>query len=398
MSAKPEPPGTTVSRGVYVHFPWCHQRCPYCDFVLTTAREPPSEAYTDAVLAELAHRRATEWGGPLATLYVGGGTPSLWAPTALGRLVEALAPDLPGAAERTIEANPEQVDDAWLEAILALGFNRVSLGVQSLDREGLRALGRNHGPEVAEAALDRLAAAHARGALASFSVDVIYGWRREGGEGQRTDELEEELARLVAVWAPPHLSCYALTVEPKTVLGRRVRDGLTRAPDDAVQADMLFASRALLGPLGYLHYEVSSFARPGALAVHNARYWEMAPWLGLGAGAAGFTGTRRYRNQPVIRRYLAAPATATEAESELLGPDELAFDAVMTGLRRLDRGVAWTAPLAARFGTALEAAIEAGQLVRREDPGGPRVVATELGLRFLDDVLTAFLAVLDDHS
>jgi putative oxygen-independent coproporphyrinogen III oxidase len=385
----------TTARGLYVHFPWCVHRCPYCDFVLTTARVPPSEAYTDAVLAELAHRAATEWDGPLGTLYLGGGTPSLWAPEALGRFIEAVASRLLNNAERTIEANPEQVDAAWLDAMLALGFNRVSLGVQSLDDGALAQLGRGHGRDGAGRALDRLAEAHARGHLASFSVDLMYGWRRADGTPQQVDELLAEASTLIDRWDPPHLSCYALTVEPRTVLGRKVRDGLMPAPDDGLQAEMMFALRDLLATRGYLHYEVSSFARDGALAVHNARYWDMTPWLGLGAGAAGFTGTRRYRNQPVIRRYLEAEAHQTEAESQTQREDDLAFDAVMTGLRRLDVGVAWSDALAQRFDAPLARAVRDGRLTVFEGHGGRRVRVTDDGLRYLDDVLTDLLGALD---
>jgi putative oxygen-independent coproporphyrinogen III oxidase len=386
----------TTARGLYVHFPFCLHRCPYCDFVLTTARVPPSEAYTDAVLAELAHRSAHEWGGPLASLYLGGGTPSLWDPRALARFMAVVGPRLEAEAECTIEANPEQVDDAWLAAMCALGLNRVSLGVQSLDPEALDLLGRGHGRQGAKRALDRLAEAHARGLLASFSVDLMYGWRRADGVPQRVEELLAEASEVVERWRPPHLSCYALTVEPKTVLGRRVRDGKAAAPDDGLQAEMMFALRDHLARQGYLHYEVSSFAAsPSAIAAHNARYWDMTPWVGLGAGAAGFTGARRYRNQPIIRRYLAAAPDDTEAESEPLGADDLAFDAVMTGLRRLDIGVAWTAPLAARFEEPVARAIEEGRLALVELDGALRLRVTDSGLRYLDDVLTDILAVLD---
>lgn len=385
----------TQPRGLYVHFPWCVHRCPYCDFVLTTARVPPSEAYTDALLAELAHRRQTEWDGALGTLYIGGGTPSLWEPRALARFVAAVAPELVASAERTLEANPEQVDDEWLEAITALGFNRVSLGVQSLDAEALTHLGRGHGPDGAARALDRLADAHAGGRLGSFSVDLMYGWRRSDGRPQEVEGLLAEATAIVTRWRPPHLSCYALTVEPRTVLGRKVRDGLVAAPDDGLQAEMMFALRDHLAELGYRHYEVSSFARDGALAVHNTRYWDMTPWLGLGAGAAGFTGTRRYRNQPVIRRYLAAEPHATEIESQLLTDDDLAFDAVMTGLRRLDVGVAWTDALEDRFGETMRRAVADGRLHREDGAAGPRVRVTDMGLRFLDDVLAELLVSLD---
>ncbi len=379
------------SSGLYIHFPYCDRRCPYCDFVLATPRVAPSAAYTDALLAEWRALRVHEGEGPLATLYVGGGTPSLWDPAELARLVRALEEDrgFAPAAERTLEANPEQVDARWLDAVFALGFNRISLGVQSITSDGLERLGRAHDPARALDAIASLRAAQREGALRSFSVDLIYGW-----QGQTMDAFRDELAALHDVSAAPHLSLYALTVETRTVLGKKVRDGLVPPPDDGLQADMMFSARELLAARGLTHYEVSSWAAPGHGAVHNGLYWDMAPWIGLGAGAAGFTGARRYRNQPVIRRYLegcAAPALTTaavEAEASTPDADELAFDAVMTGLRRLDVGLALTPALEARFAGPVAAGIAAGRLVRGD---GGRLRLTDAGLRFMDDVLLTFL-------
>jgi len=379
-----------------VHFPYCDRRCPYCDFVLVTPKAVPSRAYTDALLTEWSWRRPIEVDGPLGTLYLGGGTPSLWDPVELARLVARLEADVGfvAGAERTIEANPEQVTEAWLDAVTALGFNRVSLGVQSLDDDALVRLGRAHGRQGAEAALGLLAAARSDGRLQSFSLDLIYGW-----QGQTLTMWRAELAEVLARWAPPHLSLYALTVEPRTVLGKKVREGLARGPDDGLQAEMMFEARRILRDAGMVHYEVSSWATPGHIAVHNSRYWDMSPWVGLGAGAAGFTGARRYRNQAVIRRYLEAIAADRpldlEDESSLPNARDLAFDAVMTGLRRLDLGLLWTLALAGHFEAAARREEAAGRLVFEPNADGLRVRLTDEGLRFMDDVLLALLDAED---
>ncbi len=367
---------------VYLHFAYCARRCTYCDFPLATPRALPARRYTDALLAELAHQ-APLLTGPAATLYVGGGTPSLWPLAELARFFAALRahPGLGAGAEITLEANPDELTDAWLDGVIALGVNRVSLGVQSLDDAELAALSRTHGAAGAHAALARLHAAHAAGRLTSFSADLIYGL-----PGQTLPGWLATLRALVERHAPPHLSLYALTVEAGTTLGLRIRRGATRPPDDSLQAEMMFAARDLLAPLGYTHYEVSSWARPGHLARHNSAYWELSPWLGLGAGAHGFIGGRRTKNEPRPSRYIERALATGDAvvEAELPDAPTLDFERMLTGLRRLDRGVI---PPPGRFEGAIAAEIAAGRLVCE----GERVRLTDLGLRYMDDVLLALL-------
>lgn len=378
-----ESQATHVSEGgLYVHFAYCARRCHYCDFALATPRNIPAARYTDALLAELADA-APELAGRARTLYVGGGTPSLWPLPELTRFLRAAraAPGLAGDAEITLEANPEDVTDDWLAGVLDLGVNRVSLGVQSLDPGRLAGLSRVHDLATAEAALDRLARAFAAKRLASFSVDLMYGL-----PGQSLADWLAELHALTARWSPPHLSLYALTVEPSTVLGLRTRRGQLSQPDDALQADMMFAARDRLGALGYAHYEVSSWALPGHLARHNSAYWELRPWLGLGAGAHGFVGGRRTRNEPRPSRYVEQALATGRAIAESERPDAatLAFEAILTGLRRLDRGVDLPDE---RFDAVVAAEVLAGRLTRQ----GHRIRLTDLGLRYMDDVLLAFV-------
>lgn len=386
--ARPEAEG-----GIYVHFAYCARRCVYCDFALATPRRIPVTAYTDALIAELGAlaRGGLSLGGSARTLYVGGGTPSLWDPRELGRFLATVEREvgLSAGAELTLEANPEDVTEAWLEAVLALGVNRISLGVQSLEPTTLASLSRAHGVSGAVQAMTRLAEAHARGHLRSFSVDLIYGHA-----GQTMAAWEAELELMVTRFGPPHLSLYALTVEPRTVLGLEVRRGKSAAPDDGLQGDMLFAARDRLAGHGYTHYEVSSWARPGHVAVHNSAYWELRPWLGLGAGAHGFIGGRRMRNEARPARYVEQLAKGGLAHVEVEAPDAatLAFERVLTGLRRLDLGVVLPALDARRFAVPIAGSRDEGWLtVEAEPEGALRLRLTDRGLRFMDDVLLAFV-------
>jgi len=386
-------PSPTRSGGIYVHFAYCARRCVYCDFALATPKSIPSDRYTDALIAELATTAHT-LGGEARTLYVGGGTPSLWPPAELARFLAAarVSPGIAAGAEITLEANPKELDDAWLAAVTALGVNRISLGIQSLDDRELTALSRMHGAAGALAAADRLATAYAAGTLTSFSVDLMYGL-----PGQTLAAWIDQIHRLVDRIAPPHLSLYALTVEPTTVLGLRIRRGTTASPDDSLQADMMFGARDVLATYGYTHYEVSSWARPGHIARHNSAYWELRPWLGIGAGAHGFAAGRRTRNEARPSRYIERVMAAGHAEVEIETPDAktLAFEHILTGLRRLDLGVTLPADLDRTGGAAntggyeaiVQAEIAAGRLVRE----GATIRLTDLGLRFMDDVLLAFV-------
>jgi len=375
----------STSAGIYIHFAYCARRCVYCDFALATPKNIPADRYTDALLAELAATAHT-LPGPARTLYVGGGTPSLWPVRELARFLAAArtSPGIAPDAEITLEANPEEVDDAWLAAVTGLGVNRISLGVQSLDDGELTALSRMHGVAGAIAAADRIAAAYASKTLASFSIDLMFGL-----PGQTLAAWLAQLGHAVDRFDPPHLSLYALTIEPTTVLGLRIRKGTSPSPDDGLQADMMFAARDLLAGRGYLHYEVSSYARLGHIARHNSAYWELRPWLGLGAGAHGFMGGRRSRNEPRPSRYIERMLKDGRAEVDVETPDAdtLAFEQILTGLRRLDIGLTLPAPSLERYAVVIAGEVEAGRLTLE----GANIRLTDLGLRFMDDVLLAFV-------
>lgn len=336
--------------GVYVHFPWCLKKCPYCDFV-SFAREREQidhEGYADAVIAELEGRREALAGRPLASVFFGGGTPSLWEPRALGRVLRAVldAADTGGEAagkrgevEITVECNPTSLDEARARALVDVGVNRVSIGVQGLDPERLRFLGRLHdaggGLGAVEAAL--------RAGVPRVSADLIYGVATEKGAPSAEETVAEAL-RLVATGIT-HLSAYSLTIEPGTQFGELARRGrLPIAPDDGV-AETFFALEAALEAEGLSHYEISNYARPGAESIHNLGYWRGHDYLGLGCAAFGTLGrvdgsAVRYRNITDPSRYMARArghrGSGLLESDEALDPEARLRERIMLGLRLRD--------------------------------------------------------------
>jgi oxygen-independent coproporphyrinogen-3 oxidase len=344
-----------VPLGVYVHFPYCGVHCPYCDFAVAVSADIPHDAYADAVVAELQARRAWfDGAGPLVSIYFGGGTPGLWRPDALGRVV-AVARGLfgaaPGAAlEITVEANPGEVDLAGLAALHAHGVNRLSLGAQSFDDRLLRALGRNHDAAAIPAAV---AAARAAG-IPNLSLDLMFGI-----PGQEMDDWRRSVDACVAL-GPEHVSAYALTVERATPFGALDRAGRLPRPDDEAVAAMLDWGRQALAAAGLPQYEVSSYARAGRRAVHNSLYWRgaSAAYLGAGASASSFRpladgGGVRFSNPRATPTYLRAvraggTAGPRPAKVERRTPRDLENEALWLGLRTTD-GVARAAHRA-RYG------------------------------------------------
>jgi oxygen-independent coproporphyrinogen-3 oxidase len=329
--------------GVYVHFPFCLKKCPYCDFVsYARAREAIDHAgYADAVIAELERRRPALAGKRLGTVFFGGGTPSLWDPGELGRVLRAVlaaADERADDVEITVECNPTSLDEARARALHAEGVSRLSVGVQGLDAGRLSFLGRLHDPE------GGLAAVHAalRAGLPRVSADLIYGVATGGSAPMTAAESAAEV-RQVARTGVTHVSAYSLTIEPGTQFGELARRGrLPIAPDDAV-ADAFFAVEEALEAEGFVHYEISNYARPGDEARHNLGYWRGADYLGLGCAAFGTLATGdgaavRYRNLVDPARYVAAVAAGAsiEAEREALDPETRLRERLMLGLRLLE--------------------------------------------------------------
>jgi oxygen-independent coproporphyrinogen-3 oxidase len=324
--------------GVYVHFPFCTVRCPYCDFAVDTRREIPHDEYAATVAIEIAARRA--WyrapdgaPPPLRSIYFGGGTPGLWRPDALGRVLDAVRHAFDGPAcdqlEITVEANPGEVTREHLHALRAAGVNRLSFGLQSFDDGLLVRLGRNH---VAAAGPSAVAAARAAG-FASLSCDLMYGL-----PGQSLDHWRRSVEALLAL-APEHVSAYALTVERGTAFGALARAKRLGAASDELTAEMFDWGREALAAAGYEHYEVSSYARAGAHAIHNGLYWSGGSYLGVGASAASFRpltdGTAwRFTNARATDTYEAAVRAAGRpaAVERRLAPD-LENEAMWLGLR-----------------------------------------------------------------
>ena len=363
---------------VYVHFPWCLQKCPYCDFASATIKRPevPHRAYADAVIAELAARKPAldnAGGARLASVFFGGGTPSLWAAPELGRVLaairEAFEVSEPDAEplEITAECNPSSLDDQGARALAGVGINRLSLGVQSLDDAQLRLLGRLHDGPGALSALSS-----AQRAVSRVNGDLIFGL-----PGQAPATAAEHADRLVA-HGLSHVSAYALTIEPGTQFGQLHAKGrLPMAREDDVALGYEAVQAALCGA-GFEHYEVSNYARPGQRSRHNEHYWRGGAYLGLGAGAVGCVDEgpgrrRRYRNDPKPERYMAHSASpAVEVSSEALGPEVLIREQLMLGLRTSDgvdlgrcAELAGVDPLHGRRGRAVERAEARGELVRQ---------------------------------
>jgi putative oxygen-independent coproporphyrinogen III oxidase len=305
----PEPSAIRETKplGVYVHFPWCLKKCPYCDFLsVAAARDAiPHAAYADAVLRELEARLpllAAQY--RLETVFFGGGTPSLWQSSELGRVLSAILTAFSGSraeqVEVTAECNPTSLDEAKARELQAQGVNRLSLGVQGLDAERLAFLGRLHdvrgGLDAARAALSS--------EMPRVSLDFIFGV-----SGQSAADAAREAQTLADV-GTTHLSAYALTIEPGTEFGARAKKGKLPLLEEAAVADSFSAVDETLARAGFEHYEISNFARRGHVSRHNLGYWRGYDYLGLGTGAWGTVmlprGRVRYRNLPSPERYQAS--------------------------------------------------------------------------------------------
>lgn len=347
--------------GIYIHFPWCLAKCPYCDFLSLAEPEPakiPQRAYTAAIRRELEQRAPLLDSRPVHSVFFGGGTPSLWDPEYVKQVLETLSAHyrvLPGA-EITLEANPTSFDAVKGEALLAAGVNRLSLGIQALSDERLEFLGRLHRTG---GALEALGAAK-RAGFTNFSADLIHGVYRQ------TPDLAVRDVEQVVNSGVTHLSAYMLTVEPGTAFGALHRKGQLPLLEDSLVAQSFEAVHETLRASGFTHYEISNFAREGRTSRHNLGYWRGEPYLGIGLGAYGTLPASalgepvvRYRNTAQIDRYLQAdswPVPTPERAGalqmyhqveEIALPTQLS-ERLMLGLR-LSEGLS-SNDLAAEFG------------------------------------------------
>jgi oxygen-independent coproporphyrinogen-3 oxidase len=372
-----------VARALYIHWPFCLAKCPYCDFNSHVRGGIDVELWREALLADMRHEAELAGGEPLDSVFFGGGTPSLMPPALVGALLEE-AQRLWGFApgiEITLEANPSSVEAANFAAIAAAGVNRVSLGVQSLDNEVLRFLGRLHNGLEALAALDTAQAAFRR-----VSFDLIYARPR-----QTLEQWEAELRRALG-FGTEHLSLYQLTIEPGTRFATDVRQGAFVPLGDDPAGDLFALTRELTEAAGLPAYEVSNHARPGEESRHNLTYWRYRDYVGIGPGAHGRRGGMATLRHKKPENWLDAVAATGNGlkEERSLGTAEQASEALLMGLR-LAEGVDLTA-LSQRFGIAREALVHPPKLAFYESIGlawhrGDRVGITPQGMPLLDALL-----------
>jgi len=375
----------TPPLALYAHFPWCVQKCPYCDFNSYTLKEQlPEERYIDTLLRDLDAQLPAVAGRRFVSVFLGGGTPSLFSPAAIARLLDRLrsSPGLAEDAEITLEANPGTIERGRFSEYRAAGVTRVSLGAQSFDARQLELLGRIHSADETRRAAEELHAAQ----LGNFNLDLMYAL-----PGQTADDAETDLRSALAL-APAHISQYHLTIEPGTVFAAAP----PRQPEDEIVDDMLDRSLQLLNDSGFEQYEVSGYAKPGARCIHNLNYWSFGDYLGIGAGAHGKVSDPAreliFRTQQTRepRRYLAADPGALEHRP--VSMRDLPFEFAMNGFR-LVAGFPDTL-FEARTGInigVLERALvslEGRKLVER---GTGTWRATPKGFRFLNEILVALL-------
>jgi oxygen-independent coproporphyrinogen-3 oxidase len=372
---------------LYVHLPWCVKKCPYCDFNShAVSGAVPVDEYLAALMADLARDAPLAEGRPIETVFIGGGTPSLFSPDAIARLMDGIAAQLTltPEAEITLEANPGAIERGRFADYRRAGVNRVSLGVQSFDPAMLGRLGRIHSAQDARAAVREAQDA----GLDNLNLDLMYALPEQTLAGALTD-LEAALAL-----APAHVSHYQLTLEPNTEFAAHPPP----LPDSDHAWEMQERCQERLAAAGYAQYEVSAYARPGRRCRHNLAYWRFADYLGIGAGAHGkLTGAAggivRTRKLMLPRGYLARAQQQREfGQVETVAAEQVPFEFMLNALRLIE-GVplatfrAHTGLEPQRLEPALARARAAGWL----DTDPTLLCATLLGQRFLNDVIASFL-------
>jgi putative oxygen-independent coproporphyrinogen III oxidase len=354
--------------GVYVHVPFCRQRCDYCAFATYTDRDHLMERYVDACVSEV-QRAFGDADLPAPTsVFFGGGTPSRLHPDLLSQILAAI-PVAPGA-EVTVECNPEDADPVRLGGYRRAGVTRLSFGLQSVHDHVLEALGRRVVPHAAERVSDAVAAV----GFPTWNLDLMFGASAESD----TDWVASLEHVLSLAHPPPHLSAYGLTVEPGTPLAKDAR----RHPDEDALARRYEAADAVLASAGYAWEEISNWCRPGHECRHNHLYWERGDYVGIGAAAHSHRGGVRWWNVRTPERYIDAAGAARSAEAgrEVLTPEQQRFEALTLALRT-PRGVPWGALEGAEELEVLE-----GLVMRTERPAGDRAVLTVRGRLLANEV------------
>ncbi|MFA6904249.1 MAG: radical SAM family heme chaperone HemW [Gallionellaceae bacterium] len=370
---------------LYIHIPWCVRKCPYCDFNSHEARgDVPEAAYVAALIRDLEMSLPLVWGRKVYSVFIGGGTPSLLSAQAIDKILGSVRMLLPldVNAEITLEANPGTVEAEKFKGFREAGVNRLSLGIQSFNEVHLKVLGRIHNSAEASRAVE-IAQNH----FDNINLDLMYALPQ-----QTLAEAEQDV-RTALEFSPQHLSCYHLTLEPNTLFHRYPPS----LPDDDASSEMQQRIETLLAEHGYLHYETSAFALPKKQSRHNLNYWQFGDYLGIGAGAhskiSSHDSVLRQARYKQPQAYLDQVAQGNPVQTEnKLTRDDLSFEFMMNALR-LNEGFSvelfqerTTLPLML-IRKELEQAEKGGLLVR----DSRRIVPTELGRRFLNDLLEIFL-------
>ena len=384
----PEPPPLAL----YVHLPWCVRKCPYCDFNSHARRPEDDESgYLDALLADLELELALVAGRELHSIFIGGGTPSLFSGAAIRRLLQAVREGIrcETGLEVTLEANPGTAEAERFAAYRDAGVNRLSIGVQSFAHRSLELLGRIHGPEEAVKAVGLARQA----GFDNLNLDLMFGLPEQDLDGARRDlDIALELA-------PEHLSYYQLTLEPNTAFHHRPPP----LPEDDLIWEMQQQGLARLGRGGFDRYEVSAYARPGRQCRHNLNYWGFGDYLGIGAGAHGKLSyplggiERRWKLRDPRAYAMAAGSPAALAGRRMLSRDDAVLEFMMNALR-LDQGFS-VGQFEARTGIGFAEIREPLRQLRDSgllELGARRIRASDLGQRFLNDLLRTFLPAEPD--
>ncbi len=385
----------TPPLSLYIHIPWCVRKCPYCDFNSHEARNDiPEDAYIEALIADLEQDLPAVWGRTIETVFFGGGTPSLFSPRGIDRLladVRARVPLKPDA-EITLEANPGTVDHARFKGFRDAGINRLSIGIQSFQPGLLKEIGRIHTDSDAIAAVE---AAHQAG-FDNVNLDLMFGL-----PGQTQAQALVDL-RTAKELEPSHISWYELTIEPNTWFHRHP----PQRPDDDTLWEMQHAGRTLLESAGFERYEVSAYARHGQRCRHNMNYWQFGDYLGIGAGAhakisdAATQGITRIAKQRHPRSYLDSAHTVARISSTTrLAPEDVLLEFAMNALR-LDQGFS-PATFKATTGlpyTAIESIVNKGVADGLLDTGNHVIRATQKGQRYLNELLQHWMPDTTDHA
>ena len=390
MITAPAPPDAPF--GIYIHIPFCAHICPYCDFNTYAGKDRLIPRYVQSLVRELEMRRPELADRAAETIYLGGGTPSLLSPLQVEEILAACRTNytIMRDAEITMEANPNGLDAGRLAGYRAAGVNRLSIGAQTLDRRGLRTLGRQH---EAVDVLDTIKVAYAAG-FERINLDFIFGW-----PGQQREVWQTDIERVLALGdeGPDHLSLYSLIVEPGTPYADAAARGILQVPDDDAAADLYEDAIAMLDAAGWDHYEIANWARtPDRYSRHNAIYWRHGDYLGIGAGAYGTIRETRVMNHMLPETYIRAVegGTLPHSNSEVIDEKTGRGETMMLGLRLLDDGIQAAAfsqrhgvGLEAHFGSQIAQMEKIGRL-ERMDTG---VRLTPRGMMLANDVAAAFL-------